>query len=90
MTHLLAPFANRAHQLLLGFALARLFLRLLLLPALLQLLMQQFGSHQQGRSFFSSLLLPLALLFQAADHTVHRAGALLIEQLLSTTEHRVA
>ena len=87
LAHLFAPFANRAHQLLLGFALARLLLLLLLLPALLQLFMQQFSSHQQSCSFFSGLLLPLALLLQAADHCVHRAGALLIKQLLSTSEH---
>ena len=90
LAHLLAAFANGAHQLLLGFALARLLLLLLLLPALLQLFMQQFSSHQQSCSFFSGLLLPLALLLEAADHRVHRAGALLIEQLLSTTEHRFA
>ena len=75
---------------LLGFALARLLLLLLLLPALLQLFMQQFGSHQQGGCFFGGLLLPLALFFQAADHGVHRAGALLIKQLLSPAEHRFA
>ena len=60
----------------------------LLLPALQQLLVQQFGACQQGCRLFSRLLLALALVFQTSDHLVHLPFASGRQQRLGIGQHR--
>ena len=90
LPHLLLTLFDRALQALAGHRLLFLLEVLLLLPALQQFLVEQFGPHQQGGGFFGGLLLALALVLQAADHRVNAAGALGLQQRLRLAEHRLA
>lgn len=85
--YLLLPVADRVLQCLTPLLLQFHRLLLLLLPALQQLLMQQFGARQQGRSLLCRLLLAAALIFEATDHLVQLPLAPGCEQAVGLGDH---
>ena len=86
--HLLLAVADRALELLPALLLQFGALLFLLLPALQQLLVQQFGACKQRRRLFRRFLLALPLVFQTGDHLVHLPFAARRQEGLGIGQHR--
>ena len=86
-THLLLTIANRTLQTLPSQLLLLRRVFALLLPALKELLMQQFSPSQECSRIFRRGLLALPLLFQTTDHSVDIAIPTWLQQLPGLFNH---